>query len=244
MNINKGAILISGGSRGLGLNFVENCLKRGYPVATFARTETDDIRQLKKEYAELLLFSELDATNLDALKDFVGQTGEKFQHIYGLINNAAIGQDHLLSHLATEKIEQIVKVNLLAPILLTKLVIKKMLIENKAGHIINISSICGSRGYPGLSVYSATKGALDAFTRSMAREVGERNILINSIAPGFFLSEMSSLLSDQQMQTITRRTPTNKLVEPEEILPILNLLLFENSNMTGQTVYIDGGITI
>ena len=78
----------------------------------------------------------------------------------------------------------------------------------------------------------------------MAREVGSRGILVNNIAPGFFLSEMSSLLSDEQMQTITRRTPTGKLIEPEEIFGVLNFLLFDNTNITGQTFFVDGGITI
>jgi 3-oxoacyl-[acyl-carrier protein] reductase len=244
MNNSTGCVIVSGGSRGLGLTIVEHCLSRGLAVATFARSSTQEIQDLQQEYDSQLFFASLDIVNFEDVSKFVSDVSAKFGRIYALINNAAIGQDHLLSHISNDKIEQILRINLLAPILLTKSVIKKMLLSEGAAHIVNISSICGSRGYPGLSAYSATKGGIDAFARSMAREVGSRGILVNNIAPGFFLSEMSSLLSDEQMQTITRRTPTGKLIEPEEIFGVLNFLLFDNTNITGQTFFVDGGITI
>jgi 3-oxoacyl-[acyl-carrier protein] reductase len=158
------------------------------------------------------------------------------------VNNAAIGQDHLLAHTAPEIIERIVATNLTAPILLTRLVLKCMLLQETGGRVVNITSICGLRGYTGLTVYSATKGAMDAFTRSLAHEVSGRGILVNAIAPGFFESEMSSVLSPEQLHTIRRRTPSGTLTSDTHLLPLLDVLLFGNTNQTGQTLVVDGGI--
>ena len=238
----KGVVLISGGSRGLGLKIAEFCLRElQLPVATFARRSSPEIKTLEMALPDSFLFQELDVSNAKDVQSFVGACVDKFGSFHALINNAAIGQDHLLTHLSADTLRQIIEVNLIAPIMLTKLVLKHMIVGSTPAHIVNISSICGSRGFPGLSVYSATKGGLDAFTRSLAREVGQRDIFVNSIAPGFFESEMSALLNEEQIGAIVRRTPTGRLVQSGEILPLVEFLLSKNTNMTGQTLYIDGG---
>ncbi|SMC43716.1 3-oxoacyl-[acyl-carrier protein] reductase [Desulfocicer vacuolatum DSM 3385] len=242
MNIER-VVIVSGGSRGLGLALVKHLLHKGHTVVTFARKKTTEISDLILEYHEKLYFDEVDLQDAVALKQFLIAVNQKYGRIDALINNAAIGQDHLLVHTPEEAIHNIVNINLVAPIILTRLVLKYMLLANNGGRIVNISSICAERGYPGLSTYSATKGALNAFTRSLAREVGERKIYINSIAPGFFESEMSSVLRADQLNTIKRRTPTKELTQTSNILPIINMLLFEQTNITGQTIFIDGGIS-
>ncbi len=236
-----GAIVVSGGSRGLGLAVVDRCLERGWPVASFARGATAAVRALAERHGERLLFDELDALDAEAVRDFVARADERFGGLYGLVNNAAIGQDHLLAHLAEERIAELIDLNLRAPILLTREVLKRMLLSEHGGRIVNVSSICGSRGFPGLSVYAATKGGLEAFTRSLAREVGERGILVNALAPGFFASEMSSVLSADQLAAIERRTATRRLTTVDDVLPALDLLLFEPTNLTGQVIAVDGG---
>jgi 3-oxoacyl-[acyl-carrier protein] reductase len=240
MNTKQDIVIISGGSRGLGLEIVKYCLAQDFLVATFSRKRTPEIDLLKEEYKEQLFFSEVDITDNDSLSCFVKEVAAK-GNIYGLINNAAIGQDHLLANMSVKVITDIININLTSTILLTRLVLKRMMLSNNGGHIINISSICGSRGFTALTVYSATKGAIDAFTRSLAREVGERGIFVNSIAPGFFSSEMSSVLTEDQLETITRRTPTRKLTEPADVISALKFLLTEENNVTGQLVFVDGG---
>jgi 3-oxoacyl-[acyl-carrier protein] reductase len=237
-------IVISGCSRGFGLVLAETLLKSGHAVAGFARTKTPSIEQLASGHGAKLHFEELDGTAYGSVERFIDGSLEKFGGIHALINNAAIGQDHLLSHISVDNIQRIIEVNLTSVILLTRLVIKKMLLTGHGGHIVNISSICGQKGFPGLSVYSAAKGALDAFTRSLAVEVGERNILVNAVAPGFFSSEMSSVLSEEQTRAISSRTPTRRLSTPKDILPLVELLLFKNTNMTGQVLAIDGGASV
>jgi 3-oxoacyl-[acyl-carrier protein] reductase len=237
------AVIISGGSRGLGLVLVKHCLARGCAVATFARHATPDIEQMAKEFPDRFLFEMFDSANTGLMDAFVGKVFAKWGNIHGLVNNAAIGQDHLLANMPVEIVGQILDVNLQAPILLTRAVVRRMLLGN-GGRIVNITSICGQRGYAALTVYSATKGGMDAFTRSLARELGGRGIYVNSIAPGFFPSAMSSSLAQRQLDTIRRRTPTERLCKEEDLLPVLDTLLFAESNITGMTYVVDGGSSI
>lgn len=236
-------IVISGGSRGLGLGLVEGFLDGGNKVATFARSETPAMVRLREIHGDAFHFEPLDATDQKAVQSFVLTVHQRFGSLDALINNAAIGQDELLVHTTPERIAEIIRVNITAPILLTRLMAKQMLLQH-GGSVVNITSICGSRGYAGLAVYSASKGALDAFTRSMARELSEAGILFNSIAPGFFASEMSSVLLPEQRETILRRTPSSQLTDEEDVLAVADLLLSREANVNGQTIMVDGGITI
>jgi len=236
-----GAILVSGGSRGLGLEVVRHLLEAGRPVGTFARSRSPAIADLEKRFTSRLTFGEIDAHDSDKVAGFVSTVADRHGGLHGLVNNAAIGQDSLLAHTPPDAIADIVSVNLLAPILLTRLVLKTMLLQESGGRIVTIGSICGHRGHSGLTVYAATKAALEGFTRSLAREVGGRNILVNAIAPGFFESDMSSVLGTGQTDAIRRRTPTGRLSVPSDLLPVLDLLLFAETNLTGQVIAVDGG---
>jgi 3-oxoacyl-[acyl-carrier protein] reductase len=235
-------LLISGGSRGLGLAIATAYLERGAAVATFARHRTAAMDGLDAGHPGRFLFAEVDAVDAVAVEAFVAAMQGRFGRVDFLVNNAAVGQDHLLAHMPPDLIRRLVEINVVAPILLTRAVVRRMLLQG-SGRIVNISSICGSRGYPGLSVYSATKGAMDAFTRALARELGGRGLLVNSLAPGFFASEMSRVLAPEQLEVIRRRTPTGKLVSEEDLLPALDGLLLGPGVVTGQTVFVDGGAT-
>ena len=236
-------LLISGGSRGLGGAIVTRWLEGGARVATFARRGTKLVEEHSVKFPDHFHFRALDATHTAEVDAFVRETHSRFGRIDYLVNNAAMGQDHLLAHMAPELIRRVTETNVIAPMLLTRSVVRLMLVQ-ASGRIVSISSICGSRGFPGLSVYSASKGAMDAFTRSLARELGPRGILVNSVAPGFFESEMSSVLSHEQLETIRRRTPTGRLVEEEEVIPVVDQLLLGPSSITGQTICVDGGATL
>jgi 3-oxoacyl-[acyl-carrier protein] reductase len=238
------SILISGGSRGLGRHLVEGFLEAGNKLASFARSETPVIQRLRDRYPDSFYFEPLDALDRKGVGAFVTTVSAKFGRIDALVNNAAIGQDELLVHTSPARIAEIVGINITAPILLTRLVVRRMLLQGGGGRILNITSVCASRGYAGLAVYAASKGALDAFTRSMARELGEAGITFNSIAPGFFASEMSSVLLPEQMDTIRRRTPSGRLTNEEHVLPVADLLLSRETNINGQTIVVDGGVSI
>lgn len=237
-------IIVSGASRGLGLAMVRRLLQRGSSVAAFSRRETADVDSLRDTYGASFHFETLDAVDQPRVDQFLEAAIRTLGPIRALVNNAALGQDQLLVHLPVESVGSLLATNIRAPILLTRSVVRHLLLTGCAGRIVNITSICGSRGYAGLSVYSATKGAMEAFTRSLAHELGPRGILVNAIAPGFFRSEMSHVLSPDQVETIRRRTPTERMVTAEDILPVLELLLFADGNMTGQVLTVDGGISV
>lgn len=236
-------VVVSGGSRGLGLEIVRSILANGAKVATFARTVTPELEQLAAERPDKVFVAGVDATDDAAVRAFLKNTERALGPIDGLVNNAAIGQDSLHVHTSPDRIEQIIRTNLIAPLMLTRAVLRRMLAGVGTGRIVNITSVCGQRGYSGLVAYSSTKAGMDGAMRSLAREMHGR-VLVNSIAPGFFASEMSSVLGPNQLDTITRRTPTGRLVEPENIVPVLELLLFSDTNINGQSLVIDGGGSI
>lgn len=236
-------IIISGGSRGLGLHLVSQLLKQGNKVATFARSHTPAMDALAAQYGAAFYFQSLDAVDAPDVNAFVTRVCDRFNgRLDSVVNNAAIGQDQLLMHTDVEKIRQIVDINVVGPTLLTRAAIKQMMLQG-GGNICNISSICGSRGYAGLSVYAGSKGYLDAMMRSLAREVGEAGIFVNSIAPGFFESEMSSVLRPEQLETIKRRTPSGQLSNDENIYKVVDLVISGTTNIQGQVIFVDGGIT-
>lgn len=242
MHTSKQSIIVSGGSRGLGLHLVERLLGQGNRVATFARSRTEAMDRLAAAHGDAFHFAGLDAVDAAGVARFVADVADRFGQIDSLVNNAAIGQDQLLMHTDLDTIRRIVDINIVGPTLLTRAVIKRMLLQG-GGNICNISSICGSRGYAGLSVYAGSKGYLDAMMRALAREVGEAGIFVNCVAPGFFESEMSSVLLPEQLATIKRRTPSGSLSNDENIFKVVDLVISGTTNMQGQVVFVDGGIT-
>lgn len=233
-------VLVSGGTRGLGLSIVADLLERGVAVATFARSLPPGISELAARYPDSFFVRAVDATARDQVDAFVRDAERALGPLTGLVNNAAIGQDSLHVHTSPERIAEIIAVNQVAPLLLTRTFVRRAMAKGLRTRIVFITSICARRGYSGLVTYSSTKGALEAAARTLARELHGR-ALVNSVAPGFFASEMSSSLGDQQLETITRRTPSGRLVEPEDVTTVVRMLLLDNTNINGQTITVDGG---
>lgn len=236
-------VLISGASRGLGLAMVTDLLEQGLSVAAFARTVTPELSALSAKFPETSHFGSVDITDSAACQTFVKEVEAKLGVVDALINNAAIGQDSLHVHTPADRIEQIIATNLTAPLVLTRFWLRRLLGKGRRGRLINVTSICGQRGYPGLVAYSATKAGLDGATRSLAREFSGR-VLCNAVAPGFFASEMSAVLGQTQLDAILRRTPSGRLTTPEEVVPVVLMLLLEDTNINGQAIVIDGAGSI
>ncbi|SCG72685.1 SDR family NAD(P)-dependent oxidoreductase [Micromonospora coxensis] len=236
-------VLVSGGSRGLGLAIVTDLLAAGVKVAAFARTVTPELEKLAVEHPDRVHVGAVDVTDLPAVQTFVREVERRLGPVDGLVNNAAVGQDSMHTHTSTTDVARIVETNLTAPLQLTRLVVRRMLAQGRRGRIVNVTSICAQRGFPGLVAYSATKGGMDAATRSLARELGGR-MLVNAVAPGFFASEMSAVLGSTQLDQIVRRTPTGHLTEPEEVVPVVRMLLREQTNINGQVIVVDGAASV
>ena len=235
-------IIISGGSRGLGQALVTGLLESGYSVSTFSRSATDFTNGLAGN--DRFLFATADVSDAADTGKFVSAAVEKFGRPYGLINCAGVARDGVLATMPETEIDQLLAINLGGTLHLSRQVSREMLLESGGGVILNISSIIGLRGYRGLSAYAATKAGMDGITRALARELGARNIRVNSIAPGYLTTEMTHGLDDQQQNQIVKRTPLGRLGTPADVLGSVLFLLSDAAQfITGQVLVIDGGIT-
>jgi len=219
----------------------------GYCVIAVARKESEEIR-IAAACAErgkqgAIAFRAFDLGNTGALADFVDELRKEFGALYGLVNNAGLGTGGVLTLMRDERIEALIRLNTLAPVLLSKYVLRSMMVE-RAGRIVNVSSIVASTGYSGLSVYSATKASLLGFTRSLAREVGQLGITVNAIAPGFVDTEMTHELTGGQREQIVRRSALRRMADAQDIAHGVEFLLSEKArNITGITLTVDAGNT-
>ena len=236
-------IVVTGGSRGLGAGIVQGFLDAGDRVATCARSRTAEIDRWEKEFPEHFLFHEVDLSNRTQTTEFVAATVARWGSIEVLVNNAGVARDGILAVADDDDVDTVVDLNIKGTLHITKLVSRRMLARQR-GHIVNISSIVGLSGYRGLAVYSATKAALDGLTRALARELGSRGIVVNSVAPGYLRTEMSHGLDEDQLNQIIRRPPAGRLGEPADIARIV-LFLTDPANdyITGQVIVADGGLT-
>lgn len=226
-------IIVTGTSRGLGRAIAEQLSKDGHTVIGCSRTKIEQDKFLHingVDFKEPNTFSLLEPYLADA---------------DGLVNNAAIVFDGLLATQGEKSISDIIQVNLVSTMILTKNYIRARLKQRKSGSIVNISSIISIRGYSGLSVYTATKAGINGMTRSLARELGTKGFRVNSVLPGYMDTEMSKDLSQEQRNTIIRRTPLGRLATVDDVTPVVKFLLSDDSKfITGQSIVIDGGITV
>jgi 3-oxoacyl-[acyl-carrier protein] reductase len=239
-------VLVTGGSRGIGLSISRKVAAAGYNVIAVARRESDELSSAIGEIKEGgggLHFKAFDLSEVDAIPAFVRRVREEFGAIYGLVNNAGIGPEGLLATMHNSEIEALVRLNITSPIVLTKYVVRQMMADG-AGRIINMSSIIATTGYNGLSVYGATKAAATGFTRSLAREVGKLGITVNAIAPGFVDTELTQSLSEDARNRIAGRSALRRLPEPDDVARMVEYLLGDGGrNISGAVLTIDAGNT-
>jgi 3-oxoacyl-[acyl-carrier protein] reductase len=236
-------VVVTGGSRGLGAGIVQSYLDSGDLVATCARSATDQTEKWTAEEPGRFLFAPADLSSSADAKSFVAAVVDRWGHIDVLVNNAGVARDGILAMVPDDDVHTVIDLNLKGTIYVTRLVSRRMLARG-SGHIVNISSIVGRSGYRGLAVYSATKAALDGFTRALARELGSRGIFVNGVAPGYLRTEMSHGLDEDQLGQIERRTPAGRLGDPADIARAVQFLTDPaNTYLTGHILVVDGGLT-
>jgi 3-oxoacyl-[acyl-carrier protein] reductase len=237
-------LLVSGGTRGVGLAVARELAGDGFTVFAIGRKESEDLNKaIAQAPAGRLNFVPFDLANVDVIPDLIREMKAEHGPFYGLVNNAALGTEGLLSNMHNSDIEKLVKLNTVSPIVLTKYVVRGMMTAG-AGRIVNISSIIGFTGYSGLSVYGATKAAMQGFTRSLAREVGRLGITVNAVAPGFMDTEMTQSMTDAQRDKIAARAALKRLVDVEDVANAVSFLMSDAAkNITGTVMTVDAGNT-
>jgi 3-oxoacyl-[acyl-carrier protein] reductase len=190
-----------------------------------------------------LTFVPFDLSEIENISGFIRKLRKDFGPIYGLVNNAGISFDGVLAMMPTSYIEQLLRMNTLSPIVLTKCVLRSMMSDG-GGRIVNLASVVAYTGYSGLSVYGATKAAMVGFSRSLAREVGRAGINVNSVAPGFIATDMTNGIKDEQRQQIERRSALRRLAEVDDVASAVEYLLSDQAkNVTGTVLTVDAGST-
>jgi 3-oxoacyl-[acyl-carrier protein] reductase len=240
-------VIVTGGSRGLGLEVVRRLAAEGYRVVAIARKMNDElatvIEQTEHSRPGSLCFVPFDLGDIQAIPELVRNLYKEFGPIHGLVNNAALGSDGALAVMPNSQIESLIRLNTLSPIVLTKYVVRRMMSDG-GGRIVNVASITAFTGYSGLSVYAATKSSMVGFTRSLAREVGRLGINANAVAPGFMDTVMTQSMDEDHRQQIARRSALRRFPALADVADAVEFLLGDRSkSITGTVLTVDAGTT-
>ena len=237
--------LITGATRGIGKQIAITLAKNGYDIAINYRTENDDLKNTKEEIEKnnvKCLAVKGDVAIFEDCEKFVEEVIKEFGKIDILVNNAGITRDTLIMRMKKEDFESVIDTNLVGTFNVTKNVISHML-KARLGRIINISSVVGVSGNAGQTNYAASKAGIIGFTKSLAKEVASRNILVNAVAPGFIETGMTDVLKDEIKQDIEKNIPLKRIGTPEEVANVVKFLASEDSSyITGQVLHVDGGM--
>jgi 3-oxoacyl-[acyl-carrier protein] reductase len=236
-------ILVTGGSRGLGLEIVKVLLEKGCSTYIVNRRVSTELEVLTRKYGGKIRVKEFDIAKTEAVKDIIfGDFISLDVKLDGFVNNAAIAYDDLITNANFESLEAMYRVNVFSPMILVKYVIRNMLHNFIKGSIVHISSVSVHTGYKGLSMYASTKGALEAFSKNVAREWGVRGIRSNCVVAGFMETEMSSTLSTEDRNKIYKRTALRMPTNTNSVAETVEFLLSERSrSITGQELFVDSG---
>ncbi len=237
-------VIVTGGSKGIGLAIAGARGACGVPGRAVARRESPElIAATRAADNGAIRFRAGDLSDIAALPGLVKSVHEEFGPLYGLVNNAGLGTSGILATMHDTSIEQLTRLNVLSPMVLTKYVVRAMM-TGGGSRIVNVSSIVASTGYSGLSAYSATKAAMVGFTRSLARELGPLGITVNAVAPGFVDTEMTQELNPGQRAKIARRSALHRMPDPGDIAEAVAFLLGDKArNITGTVLTVDAGNT-
>ena len=237
--------LITGGTRGIGKEIAYTLAEENYDIIINYRTENEELMKLKKEIEQKrvrCLLLKGDVSNFEDCKKLVEEARNRMNHIDVLVNNAGITKDMLLMRMKPEDFNEVINVNLIGTFNMTKNVINYMMKERK-GRIINVSSVVGISGNAGQTNYAASKAGIIGFTKSLAKEVASRNILVNAIAPGFIQTDMTNILKENVKDEIAKTIPLKRMGTAKDVANVVKFLVSEDSSyITGQVIQVDGGM--
>jgi len=239
--LNKIAI-VTGGCRGIGLAISEELLKNGAYVFALDYVIPDEIKLQDSSFKERFKTIQADVSSEESVNAAIEQILKEKEAIHILVNNAGITRDNLLIKMSEKEWDSILDTNLKGAFICSKAVAKTMMLQRQ-GRIVNIASIIGTIGNAGQANYSASKAGMMGFTKSLAKELGSRNILVNCIAPGYVRSAMTDALNDEQKKQFLNNIPLKRVAEPSDIANLTMFLVSEESSyITGQVIHINGGL--
>lgn len=237
--------LITGASRGIGKQIAITLAKEGYDISLNCRKENEEVLKIKEEiesYNVSCLIVEGDVSNFEDSERITKETIEKFGKIDVLVNNAGITKDMLLLRMKEEDFKKVIDVNLCGTFNMSKNVSSYMM-KARTGRIINLASVVGISGNAGQANYAASKAGIIGFTKSLAKELASRNILVNAIAPGFIRTDMTNVLKDETKEKILEQIPLKREGTAEDVANVVKFLASNDSSyITGQVINIDGGM--
>ena len=234
-------ILITGASKGLGLHISKQLLNEGHSIYALSRSK-GGLEELVQRYPGMVHYLPYDLSNAEDVKRMVFSDWLDGVTLHGFVNNAAMAYDTLLTNMNLKKVQKMTAVNQITPMILTKYVIRNMILHNVRGSIVHISSVSVHTGYKGLSMYAATKGALEAFSKNTAREWGTKGIRSNCIAAGFMETNMTDVMRDEVKQRIYKRTALKSETSLDSVAESTGFLLSDKAkSITGQVLHVDSG---
>lgn len=236
-------ILITGVSRGLGLATARRLLQSGWTVCGISRTESEEWRSLAARHQDHAEWRSCDLSNPASIDQALFSDWLPTQRpIHALVNNAALAYDDLITNVRLPRLETMFAVNVIAPMAITRQVLRNMIFHGTHGVVLHVSSISVHAGSKGLAMYAATKGALEAFSKNTAREWGARGIRSNCVVPGYMETEMTATQSVDQKEKNRRRTALKSATDVESVAATIEFLLGDGAaSITGQNVFVDGG---
>ena len=237
-------VVVTGASRGLGLAMAETLAAEGFRVVALARRPSEALEAAQRAAGPgRIEFMAADLGEIDALQPLAQRIRAEHGPVYGLVNNAALGTPGLLTTMPAARIAELVHLNTLAPMVLTKYLARGMMTAG-AGRIVNVSSIIAFTGYNALSVYAATKASMIGFTKSLAREVGRLGVTVNAVAPGFIETAMTGEMDEAERGRVANRSALKRLAEPQDVADAVAYLMSDRArNVTGTVLTIDAGST-
>lgn len=239
--------IVTGASRGIGRAIALELAKQGANVAVNYAGSVEKAQQVVHELQELGVKAfkiQADVSNETEVKAMMKEVVSTFGSIDILVNNAGITRDNLLMRMKEEEFDQVINTNLKGVFVCTKAVTRQMM-KQRSGRIINVASIVGVSGNPGQANYTAAKAGVIGLTKTTAKELASRNILVNAVAPGYIATDMTDALNDEQKKAVFDLIPLGKLGQPEDVAKVVRFLASDDANyLTGQTIHIDGGMVM
>ena len=235
-------ILVSGVSRGVGIAICKKILAEGHSVYGISRTHSDEVKELQAQFPNQFFFYSFDLSDTENVRKEIFKNFLNQISLDALVNNAAMAYDDIITNLNYEELLKMYQVNVFSPMMMTKYAIRNMILNHKQGSIIHISSISAHTGYKGLSMYAASKGALQSFSKNISREWGERGIRSNIVVPGYMETAMNAKLTAEHKNRIFKRTALKKETDMKSVAETVLFLSDERSkSITGQEIFVDSG---